>query len=160
MNCGRYIHLLGVTAFLTVTSCISDVDKPLPPIFNSVRHISVDLNQEMQTIDGFGASDAWRCQFVGKNWPEEKRKQIADWLFSQEVDENGNPKGIGLSLWRFYIGAGSTEQGDDSGIADEWRRSECFQNVDGTYDWNKYQGQRWFCVLPVTEVWNASWLLA
>lgn len=144
MNCGRYIQLLGATTLLTVTSCISDVDKPLPPVFNSVRHISVDLNQEMQTIDGFGASDAWRCQFVGKNWPEEKRKQIADWLFSQEVDDNGNPKGIGLSLWRFYIGAGSTEQGDDSGIADEWRRSECFQNVDGTYDWNKYQGQRWF----------------
>ena len=27
-------------------------------------------------------------------------------------------------MWRFYIGAGSTEQGLDSDIADEWRRSE------------------------------------
>jgi hypothetical protein len=27
---------------------------------------------EYQVIDGFGASDAWRAQFVGKNWPIEK----------------------------------------------------------------------------------------
>ena len=54
---------------------------------------------QYQTIDGFGASDAWRAQFVGKNWPLEKRNQIADLLFSQELDEAGNPLGIGLSIW-------------------------------------------------------------
>ena len=47
---------------------------------------------EYQTIDGFGASDAWRAQFVGKNWPAAKRNKIADLLFSQEDDEEGNPK--------------------------------------------------------------------
>lgn len=95
-------------------------------------------------MEGFGASDAWRCQMVGKFWPEEKRNQIAEWLFSQEVDEFGNPKGIGLSLWRFYLGSGSAEQGLDSNIADEWRRAECFQSPDGSYDWSKQEGQRWF----------------
>lgn len=99
---------------------------------------------EYQVIDGFGASDAWRAQFVGKNWPIEKRNKIADLLFSQEVDESGNPKGIGLSIWRFYISSGTTQQGDSSGIGNPWRRGECFQNPDGTYDWKKQKGQQWF----------------
>ena len=31
--------------------------------------IRIDPGVSYQTIDGFGASDAWRCQFVGENWP-------------------------------------------------------------------------------------------
>jgi len=97
-----------------------------------------------QTLDGFGASDAWRCQFVGKNWPLEKRRRIARLLFSREVDRRGNPQGIGLSIWRFYLSAGTAEQGDGSGIGNPWRRGECFQNPDGSYDWSKQAGQQWF----------------
>ncbi len=59
--------------------------------------IALDPTIHYQTMDGFGASDAWRCQFVGENWPLEKRERIADLLFSQEADREGNPKGIGLS---------------------------------------------------------------
>jgi len=105
-----------------------------------------ELNTEMkfQIIDGFGASDAWRTQFIGKNWPEAKKERIAELLFSQETDELGNPKGIGLSLWRFYIGAGSAEQGDKSDIENEWRRGESFIDEAGNYDWNKQEGQQWF----------------
>jgi O-glycosyl hydrolase len=106
--------------------------------------LAVSVNREWQIMDGFGASDAWRCQMVGKYWPLEKRKAIADLLFSKEVNANGNPKGIALSIWRFYVGAGSHEQGDTSGISDEWRRAECFQKPDGAYDWTKQEGQRWF----------------
>ncbi len=109
-----------------------------------VIEIKTQANIHYQAMDGFGASDAWRAQFVGKNWPENKRNQMADLLFSQEVDEKGNPMGIGLSIWRFNISAGTAEQGDDSGIQNEWRRGECFQNPDGTYDWNKQKGQQWF----------------
>lgn len=104
----------------------------------------VDPGDRKQAIEGFGASDAWSCQFVGKNWPLEKRERIAELLFSRDVDRNGDPKGIGLSLWRFYIGAGSAEQGPSSGIPSEWRRAECFETSDGSYDWSKQQGQRWF----------------
>ncbi|MCH7414361.1 hypothetical protein MM213_12755 [Belliella sp. R4-6] len=106
----------------------------------------LDLNPHItyQIIDGFGASDAWRVQFVGKNWPLEKREQMADWLFSMDLDKKGNPKGIGLSLWRYYIGAGSTEQKDKSGIPSPWRRAESYLNSDGTYDWSKAEGQAWF----------------
>ena len=109
-----------------------------PVIFTLIPEISY------QTIHGFGASDAWACQFVGANWPDQKRNQIADWLFSSENDDNGNPKGIGLSQWRFNIGGGSTEQAGESDIQDPWRRAECFLSADQQYDWTKQAGQRWF----------------
>ena len=106
--------------------------------------VLLDAEVKYQTIDGFGASDAWRAQFVGKDWPSEKRKRIAELLFSKEFDKYGNPAGIGLSIWRFYISAGSAEQGDSSNITNEWRRGECFMNPDGSYNWSKQQGQQWF----------------
>ena len=106
--------------------------------------LQVNVAATHQTIHSFGASDAWSTKFVG-NWANlAKKNQIADYLFSMDVDSSGNPKGIGLSLWRFNIGAGSYEQGDSSGITDDYRREECFQNPDGTYNWNKQQGQQWF----------------
>ena len=105
-------------------------------------HLNPD--ETYQKIDNFGASDAWSVQFVGKNWPIEKREQLADLLFSTQIDEDGNPKGIGLSLWRFNLGAGSADQGKTSGIRDEWRRAESFLTEEGTYDWKKQSGQVWF----------------
>jgi O-glycosyl hydrolase len=100
----------------------------------------IDTNIKYQTIHNFGASDAWTGQFVGL-WPDSKRNQIADWLFSTETETGGQPKGIGLSLWRFNIGAGSSVQHN---INDEWRATETFLNSNGTYDWTKQAGQRWF----------------
>ena len=94
-------------------------------------------------MDYFGASDCWSMQFIGL-WPQEKQNQVADWLFSTENHENGQPKGIGLSLWRFNVGAGSAEQGEASQIASPWMRTECFLQADGNYNWNKQQGQRNF----------------
>jgi hypothetical protein len=58
-----------------------------------------------------------------------------------EEDANGKPKGIGLSLWRFNIGAGSASQNN---ISDDWRKTEGFLQSDGTYDWSKQAGQKWF----------------
>ncbi|MEO3406310.1 glycoside hydrolase [Mucilaginibacter sp. CAU 1740] len=105
--------------------------------------IKIDPSKTYQTISNFAASDAWACQFVG-NWPDAKRNQIADWLFSRETYADGSPKGIGLSMWRFNIGAGSTQQGEASGIKDEWRRAESFLNADGNYNWQNQAAQVWF----------------
>ena len=76
-------------------------------------------------IDGFGASDAWSMQHIGL-WPDSVRLQTADWLFSTENDSKGQPLGIGLSIWRFNIGAGSHDQGRESGIGSHWMRTGCF----------------------------------
>jgi len=105
---------------------------------------TINLNQSFQTIHSFGASDCWGIKYIGKNWPDAKKNQIADLLFSKDFDANGNPKGIGLSMWRSNIGAGSFEQGTASNISSDWRREECYLNADGTYDWTKQTGNRWF----------------
>lgn len=97
---------------------------------------------EYQTIDGFGASDAWSMRFVGE-MDDATTSRCADWLFSLENDAEGNSKGIGLSIWRFNIGAGSVEQGDSSQI-NSGTRTECFLQPDGIYDWDKQAGQRKF----------------
>jgi len=115
-------------------------DNPNKP---DVCSFIVETEHPFQTIENFSASDGWSMQFIGL-WPQEKKEKIADWLFSTEVDAAGKPKGIGLSLWRFNIGAGSAEQGDSSQIGSVWTRSECFLRPDGTDDWNKQKGQRNF----------------
>lgn len=98
-----------------------------------------------QHIQHFGASDAWSMQFLGL-WPKKQQEQIADWLFSTENDALGKPKGIGLSIWRFNLGAGSEEQGKASQIQ-PGTRTQCFLNADGSYDWSKQAGQRKFLKL-------------
>ncbi|GEO06552.1 xylanase [Adhaeribacter aerolatus] len=106
--------------------------------------ITVDLKKKAQTINNFGAAGCWYAEGIGKHWPAEKKERIAELLFSREVDAQGNPKGIGLSAWRFNIGGGTAEQGDSSGIRDVNRRVEGFLNNDGSYNWNKQPGQTWF----------------
>lgn len=111
--------------------------------FAQMATLTIDASTTYQTIHHFGASDAWSCQFAG-NWPEAKKNALADWLFSMDTSANGNPKGIGLSMWRFNLGAGSSQQGDASGIKDEWRRAESFLEADRSYNWNRQSGQQWF----------------
>lgn len=105
--------------------------------------VEIDPETEYQTIQGFGASDCWSTQFVG-NWPDARRSAIADLLFSTETDSTGKPEGIGLSGWRFNLGAGSARQGQQSGIPDEWRRADSFIRQDGSFDSSAHAGQRWF----------------
>lgn len=109
----------------------------------TVQGISFNVMNTYQTIDNFAASDAWSCQFVG-NWPDQAKNAMADWLFSMDTFPNGNPKGIGLSLWRFNLGAGSAQQGDSSGIKDEWRRAESFLDNRNQFNSNYCKGQLWF----------------
>ena len=141
----KYYLLLLLTFIIETGSCHKEAKVTSDTLTSAINNnIYINPRNEFQTIDGFGASDAWRCQFVGKNWPIDKRNAIADLLFSRDLNSDGSPKGIGLSIWRFNIGAGSSEQGDASGIPNVWRRAECFLNADGTYDWTKQTGQVWF----------------
>ena len=75
-------------------------------------YVTIDTTIQYQTLKGFAASDAWSCEHVGKNWDNDKKEQIANWLFNRDFDSNGNPKGIGLSQWRINFGSGSCEQGN------------------------------------------------
>ena len=104
----------------------------------------IDKNIEYQEIDNFSASDAWRMDFVGKNWPLEKKEHIADLLFKRAFDKKGNPIGMALTNWRVNIGAGSYENRENNEVTSSWNRTECFLSPDGMYDFTKQAGQQWF----------------
>lgn len=99
--------------------------------------IHVHTAQQRQTIDNFGASDAWSIDPIGKAWSDEEKNRLADLLFDKE-------NGIGLSLWRFNIGAGGNLPGKGK-LWNPWRGVECFKNsTDAPYDWSQQSGQQWF----------------
>jgi O-Glycosyl hydrolase family 30/NPCBM/NEW2 domain len=103
--------------------------RPVPERF---RHtLIVRTGRPRQTIHHFGASDCWSIRMLGV-WSRESRERLADLLFSLRT-------GIGLSGWRFNVGAGP-----DRTITNPWRTSECFETAPGKYDWTRQAGQRWF----------------
>lgn len=135
---------LKKSCFLLITANLL-LSVPIQLVAQNQRKITaiIDVQKTAQTMEGFGASDAWTCQFAGL-WPEEEKNKMADLLFSRKLDKAGNPLGIGLNFWRFAIGGGSTAQGKASGIRDEWRRQPSFLTFDGTYDERAMPGQIWF----------------
>ncbi len=101
-----------------------------------------DASKTYQTIDCFGASDAWSGAFIGK-W-EKARDDAARLLFSSKFDDCGNPEGIGLTMWRFNMGGGTFEQGEASNIQPKkQRRVESFFGKDGKLDFSKAAGQQY-----------------
>lgn len=116
----------AVVGLLLCIPCLSRADR-------DDAHCSVTINsaREYQTIDNFGASDCWSMQEIG-GWSLENRNRIADLLFS-------TTKGIGLSCWRFNLGAGKTDD-----IRNPWRTAETFEVSEGVYDWSRQSNEQWF----------------
>src|SRR5690554_6784035 len=82
-------------------------DEPVPS--NAVeKQVTLNASLSYQTVAGFGASDAWQPAWIGKYWTG-SRDRLSELLFSHEITD-GQPKGIGLSMWRVNLGAGSAEQ--------------------------------------------------
>ena len=119
----------------------SDIVSPVPDFSCNTQKTAIDASKKLQTMEGFGASDCWLPNQIGKYW-RNNRLQLARWLFSSNISSAGQPAGIGLSMWRVNLGAGTAEQGDAGGI-DANNRAESYL-VNGVYDWNKCEGQRYF----------------
>ena len=99
--------------------------------------VHVETGARRQVIDNFGASGAWSMDPIGRAWGDEDKNRLADLLFSRE-------KGIGLSLWRFNIGAGS-DRTDRDRAWHPWRAIECFQRgPDSPFEPEAHAGQQWF----------------
>jgi O-glycosyl hydrolase len=105
---------------------------------------TIRSDKPQQTIDNFGGSGCWFSEGIGRYWPESSRDSIATLLFSQEMNSGNRPQGIALSAWRFNIGGGTAEQGEQSGIKTPVKRIECFLTGDGSYNWTKQSGYQWF----------------
>lgn len=143
----RIKEITGATILLIATSIPALAFQPAGNTRETVKttHFIVSTRQPQQTVEHFGASDAWSMKTIGL-WPEKEQRKIADWLFSLKTDASGSPLGIGLSLWRFNLGAGSEEQGESSQI-NSGTRTQCLLRPDGTYDWTRQKGERNFLKL-------------
>lgn len=104
--------------------------------------LSIDITDKHQILESFGTSGCWWSQYAG-GWENEYkdtgrsvRDEIAMLLF--DID-----KGIGLSSYRYNIGAGSADSG--KGIySDPHRRSQSFETAPFQYNWNKDANAVWF----------------
>ena len=47
-------------------------------------------------------------------------------------------------MWRVNLGGGTMEKGDASGLVDASRRAESYLSDNGTMDWTRCEGQRYF----------------
>lgn len=134
---------LILTMVFVLFTALSISARAIKPADSTVT-LRIDMNNTAQIIDNFGSSGCWFSEGIGKYWPAEKKEKIAQLLFSRQISKTGQPLGIGLSAWRFNIGAGTTEQGDSSGIVDFRKRTDCFLLPNGKYDWNKQAGYQFF----------------
>ncbi len=108
----------------------------------TTQKVTLNSSKTYQEMEGFGASDCWLPNQIGQYWTS-NRNEIAQLLFSQNISSVTNEAvGIGLSVWRVNLGAGSAEQGDDSNIEPNNRAESYFYG--GSWDWKKCAGQRYF----------------
>lgn len=142
--------LIGLSCMAALGACnddytfVPEYEVKLPT--DTTINATIDVATVYQTIDGFASSDAWDMEYVGKYWSASNKEAIAKLLFSKEVNDIGDPQGIGLSMWRFNVGGGSEELGTASGIIEDRkeRRADCFLTSAGSYDWSKSPGRRYF----------------
>lgn len=129
-----------ISLFLVVLVMV--IAMAITPTQAEVVQMRIDESKTYQTIESFGTSGAWWSQYMGLwDMPYNDsgctvREQIATWLY----DRNW---GIGLTNYRYNLGAGSA----DSGKGDFWdpnRRAQSFETAPGVYDWDKDAGAVWF----------------
>lgn len=102
----------------------------------------LDVATTYQTMESFGTSGAWWSQYVGGFTKEPygngvaTRDAIAELLFDKE-------KGIGLTSYRYNLGAGSVESRTGT-FWDNHRKAQCFETEPGVYDFTKDENAVWF----------------
>ncbi len=119
-----------------------DVKSPVASFTLVSQKMAVDPDKKYQEMEGFGASDCWLPNQIGQYWSA-NRDQLARWLFSKNISGSGEPEGIGLSMWRVNLGAGTAEQSGASNISAN-NRAEAYMTSTGAYNWNMCAGQRFF----------------
>ena len=107
-----------------------------------VTQMTIDETAAYQTLESFGASGCWWSQYMGM-WDEPwgdtgrtAREQLALLLYDRNF-------GIGLTNYRYNLGAGSADSGNGS-YSDIHRRAQSFETAPGQYDWSKDEGAVWF----------------
>lgn len=120
----------------------SETNKENNDITGGAIEVKINLSEKHQIIESFGTSGCWWSQYVG-GWDNEYkdtgrsvRDEIAMLLFDREY-------GIGLSSYRYNLGAGSADSGKGK-YNDPHRRAQSFETAPFTYNWNKDANAVWF----------------
>jgi O-glycosyl hydrolase len=125
---GRHLrNIFLILVFVFANGCqgsTTETPTSIVPASSSRSSIVIHQNQVFQTIDSFGVSGAWWAQEIG-GWQVNNRQRVVVLLF----DHN---EGIGLSSYRYNIGAGGGGE-----IIDPWRNTESFEIFPGKYDWKR-----------------------
>jgi O-Glycosyl hydrolase family 30 len=108
-----------------------EAESSAAPAAQLVHHDVIDLGRTYQTLDHFGASDAWTMQRIGA-WSEANRKKMETLLFSPT-------EGIGLTCWRFNLGGGMV---NDRRVINPARSVGTFEVGEGKYDWTRQANER------------------
>jgi O-glycosyl hydrolase len=123
-------------------TAVSETNKENNDTTGGAIEVKINLSEKHQIIESFGTSGCWWSQYVG-GWDNEYkdtgrsvRDEIAMLLFDREY-------GIGLSSYRYNIGAGSADSGKGK-YNDPHRRAQSFETAPFTYNWNKDANAVWF----------------
>lgn len=134
------LTLAGVFLTAALTSCA--------PGDAQSATLTVDRTDRHQTLEGFGASSAWWSQDIG-GWTgtgasgKELREEILDLLYSEE--------GLGLTIYRYNLGAG-TGTGEKRGeFVDSWRSAQSFIDDSGAIDYTLDANAVW-CLRRAVEL--------
>ncbi len=118
------------------------LEESVSPETVSYGKITVNESVTYQTMESFGASGCWWSQYVGGFTKDANgtggttRDDIAELLYDRE-------KGIGLTSYRYNLGAGSAEMKDQL-IGDIHRRAQSFETEPGVYNFDKDAHAVWF----------------
>ena len=133
------LQCLGLSGVLVACAELPSTVELHSPVDSESHVVRIHSDQRAQVMDGFGASDAWIVDPMIRQWSAQKNQKAIDELADLLFD---NQEGIGLSMWRFNIGAGSAEQGAKSRIPDPLRRAELLiSEPGGIVDHSKHMGQ-------------------
>ena len=135
----RALLCVGLSGALVASAELPTTVERYSPIDAESHVVRIQTDQPAQIMDGFGASDAWVIDPMIRLWSAQKNQKAIDGLADLLFD---NQEGIGLSMWRFNVGAGSAEQGAESRIPDPLRRAELLiGEPGGIVDHSKQMGQ-------------------
>jgi O-glycosyl hydrolase len=126
MHSSTVLFLLGIVPALALPSTLERRQAVV---------INVNLAQKFQTMDGFGASEAFQRALTMQKLPETEQRKFLDLMFSMD-------KGAGLSILRNGIGS-SPDMRDDHMVTIQ-PKNPGGPNAEPQYVWDKSDnGQLW-----------------
>ncbi|WP_423253711.1 glycoside hydrolase family 30 protein [Melissococcus plutonius] len=128
------IFVIWCSVLLSITTSSFYAEESNQNKQQATVQLTLNPENQYQKISSFGASGAWWAQDVG-GWIDQegdqtKRDKIAQLLFDTK-------DGIGLSSYRYNLGAGSADTNNSPKITDPWRKAENFEKEPKQYDWTK-----------------------